>query len=519
MSESTAPDQWTQEPAAGPSQYARMIPGVSGIPPPRSARPTGGPLKSSVVPIKENSARSVPRPTLMQLLLPHPIADPFTLYRLVVVDLIILVSVCATQTLFLPHWSLQEFDLPLFAVLVTLFAFSEGIYRDSLDPFPSGSVPRLARSVLFATALVYVAERDAMYLRAIPTTFASSLSGLWLYRRLSHSAWARRNRETESRRVLIIGGGPVSRAIACALGNDPLQRVCVQGFIDDDLPLSPTVLGRIADLDWLARAEFIDEVIFALPGDPELTRVVTEVALHNHLDIRAIPDLPLGTWPDTDTGIEYIGEIPVVTLHREPVPSAALSVKRWLDITFAALGLVLATPVMAIVALLIRLDSPGPVIYAAERSGAKGRRFRCYKFRSMVTNADHLKDDLRTRNQRAGPIFKIVNDPRITRFGHFIRRYSLDELPQLWNVLRGEMSMVGPRPHPVDEVNHYELHDYRRLDMKPGITGLWQISARHSPSFDLNMHLDLTYIENWSLALDLRILLKTVRVLFAPEGE
>ena len=122
------------------------------------------------------------------------------------------------------------------------------------------------------------------------------------------------------------------------------------------------------------------------------------------------------------------------------------------------------------------------------------------------------------RNQREGPIFKIDDDPRITRVGRFIRRYSLDELPQLWNVLRGDMSLVGPRPHPVDEVNHYELHHYRRLDVKPGITGLWQVTARKSPSFDLNMHLDLTYIENWTLLLDLRILLRTVRVLFAPEG-
>jgi len=519
MSELIAHERWEQDPPAVPSLYARMIPGVPAIPPPRSAPQTGGSSKRTVVPIKENSVRSAPRRTLTQLLLPHPIGDPFTLYRLVVVDLIILASVCGMQTLLVPNWSLQQFDLPLFAVLVTLFGFSEGIYRESPDPFPPDVVPSLTRSVLFATTLVYLAERDAMYLRAIPAVFASSLSGLLLYRRLSHSAWARRNGKTESRRVLIVGGGPVSRAIARALRNDPLQRVRVEGFIDDGLPLSTTVLGRIADLDWLARAEFIDEVILALPGEPEVTRVVAEVALRNHLDIRAIPDLPLATGPDTDTGIEYIGEIPVVTLHREPVPSAALSVKRWFDIAFAALGLALAAPVMAIVALLIRLDSPGPVIYAAERSGAKGRRFRCYKFRSMVTNADHLKDNLRTRNQRAGPIFKIVNDPRITRVGHFIRRYSLDELPQLWNVLRGDMSLVGPRPHPVDEVNHYELHDYRRLDVKPGITGLWQISARHSPSFELNMHLDLTYIENWSLALDLRILLSTVRVLFTPEGE
>ena len=277
------------------------------------------------------------------------------------------------------------------------------------------------------------------------------------------------------------------------------------------------VLGRIADLDWLARAEFIDEVILALPGHPVETREAAEIALRNHLDIRAVPDLPPGPWPDAD--VDYIGGVPVVLLHREPVPSAELCLKRALDVIGALFGLALAAPVMAIIALLIRLDSPGPVLYAAERIGAKGCRFRCYKFRSMVTDADHLKADLQARNQREGPIFKIVGDPRITRVGRFIRRYSFDELPQLWNVLRGDMSLVGPRPHPVDDVNRYELHHYRRLDVKPGLTGLWQVTARHSPSFDLNMHLDLTYIENWSLRLDLRILLTTIRVLFAPEGD
>ena len=173
---------------------------------------------------------------------------------------------------------------------------------------------------------------------------------------------------------------------------------------------------------------------------------------------------------------------------------------------------------MAIVVLLIRLDSPGPIFHGAERTGAKGRRFRCYKFRSMVSDAEVRKEELRARNQREGPIFKIDNDPRITRIGRILRRFSLDELPQLWNVLRGEMSLVGPRPHPIDEVNHYELHQFRRLDVKPGITGLWQITARDCPSFELNMHLDLTYIENWSLRLDLHILASTVRVLFSPEG-
>lgn len=330
-------------------------------------------------------------------------------------------------------------------------------------------------------------------------------------------AWRKgRGGDGKPRKILIVGAGPVGRSVARGLRNETLQRSEVCGFVDDDLPLSPAVLGRVDDLEWLARSEFIDEVILALPAHPIQTRKAADVALRNRLDIRAVPDLPPGPWPDS--GVDHIGEVPIITLHREPSPKAALLFKRWIDVIGSVFGLVAAGPLLAIVALLIRIDSPGPVLYAAERVGAKGRRFRCYKFRSMVTNAAHLKEDLRRRNQREGPIFKIEGDPRITRVGRFIRRYSLDELPQLWNVLVGEMSLVGPRPHPVDEVNHYDLQHLRRLDVKPGITGLWQITARDCPSFELNMHLDLTYIENWSLGLDLRILAGTIPVLFAPEG-
>jgi lipopolysaccharide/colanic/teichoic acid biosynthesis glycosyltransferase len=173
---------------------------------------------------------------------------------------------------------------------------------------------------------------------------------------------------------------------------------------------------------------------------------------------------------------------------------------------------------MAVIALLIRSESPGGVIYAAERAGLKGKRFPCLKFRTMVKDADRYRESLWAQNQRDGPNFKLEHDPRVTRVGRFLRHYSLDELPQLWNVLRGEMSLVGPRPHPMDEVNRYDLHHYRRLDVKPGLTGLWQITARRNPSFALNMHLDLTYIETWNLMLDLKILLRTLRVLFVPDG-
>ena len=276
------------------------------------------------------------------------------------------------------------------------------------------------------------------------------------------------------------------------------------------------MLGRIEDLEWLARADFVDEVIVALPNQPAQAREAAAIAYRNHLDIRMVLDLPPGSWPDA--AVERIGGIPVITLHQEALPGASLFVKRSLDIAGALAGLAIAGPVMAVVAWLIRLDSPGPAIYSADRTGAKGRHFHCYKFRSMVSDADRTKDSLRARNLRVGPTFKVVDDPRITRVGRFLRRYSLDELPQLWNVLRGDMSLVGPRPHPTDDVKRYELHHFRRLDVKPGITGLWQVMARSNPSFELNMHLDLTYIENWTLLLDLRILMRTIRVLFAPEG-
>ncbi|MGA7684181.1 MAG: sugar transferase [Terriglobales bacterium] len=506
-----ANSRWRQEPSDDSSQYARMIPGASGTLPLR--KPVAAAERAPMMGGRQASAEAQPR-TLFELALPHLATEPLPLYRAVVADLAVLAAACGAQKLLAPGWSLTALELPLFAVLVTLFAFGEDIYGNDAGLTSVRSTAALGRSVLFALTLVYFTGRQEMGAPVFVATFIVSFITLMLYRQMRQVARARQ--ESEVRNVLIVGGGTIGRSIARTLATEPLHRAFVRGSVDDDLPLSATVLGRIADLDWLARSEFIDEIIVALPGRPEQAREATEAAFRNHIDIRAVPDLPPGHWPQA--GIDFIGDIPVVTLHREPVPSIGLYLKRLLDIMSAGMALALASPVMAVVALLIRLDSRGPVIYGAERTGAKGRRFRCYKFRSMVSNADGLKANLQARNQREGPIFKIIDDPRITRIGHIIRRYSLDELPQLWNVLLGDMSMVGPRPHPVDEVNHYELHHYRRLDMKPGITGLWQITARDSPSFELNMHLDLTYIENWSLRLDLHILLGTVRVLFRPEG-
>jgi len=195
-----------------------------------------------------------------------------------------------------------------------------------------------------------------------------------------------------------------------------------------------------------------------------------------------------------------------------------LAVKRALDIVMAASMLILTTPILVFAAILIKLDSPGPVLYVADRVGRKGLKFRCYKLRTMVRGADREKENLRRVNERHGPFFKIEDDPRITKLGRWLRKFSLDELPQLWNVLRGDMSLVGPRPHPVDDCALYSIEHLRRLDVTPGLTGLWQVTARRNPSFETNLALDLEYIENWSLGLDLKILLKTIPAVLRADG-
>ena len=196
-----------------------------------------------------------------------------------------------------------------------------------------------------------------------------------------------------------------------------------------------------------------------------------------------------------------------------------LFLKRIMDVVLSTIVLVLLCPLMLVIVIAIKLESPGRAIYRSRRVGKSGRKFDCYKFRTMVAGSDRLKDNLRRLNQRRGPFFKIADDPRLTRIGGFLRKYSLDELPQLWNVLRGDMSLVGPRPHPVEDCAQYNSEHCRRLGVKPGVTGLWQVLARANPSFETCMMLDLAYIEKWSLLLDCRILVKTIPAVMAGEGQ
>ncbi len=212
-------------------------------------------------------------------------------------------------------------------------------------------------------------------------------------------------------------------------------------------------------------------------------------------------------------------DVPVYVFRNIPENYFALKVKSGIDFVFSLLVIILLSPVLLFIALAIKLDDGGPVFFYQERVGLNGRRFNCMKFRTMVVNAEALREQLLKKNEQTGPVFKIKMDPRVTRVGKFLRRTSLDELPQFFNVLVGDMAVVGPRPPIPSEVKQYERWQNRRLSMKPGITCIWQVSGRNDISFEEWMKLDMEYIDNWSLKLDLIIMLKTVKAMFMGTGQ
>jgi exopolysaccharide biosynthesis polyprenyl glycosylphosphotransferase len=407
----------------------------------------------------------------------------------------------------------------IFGVLVTLLSYSDGAYQGRYISAQAEYL-LLLKAFSWAWLLLAVALRwsaaglgHEMGLAAgAPASLIVVCLARFVSRRLLHPPL---RADHAIRNVLIVGANRTGRALADYLEHDPQSLRRVKGLLDDELNY-PRVLGRLADLGRVARAEFVDEVIVALPHDTERTQRVLADALRNQLDVKIVPEA--WNFVADRTQLEEVGPFPLLKVHEEPIPVVGLALKRTLDVSASILLLVLLSPLLALLAVAIRLDSPGPVLYSALRVGRKGRRFRCHKFRTMVANADAQKEQLRQTNEREGPTFKLTHDPRITRVGRLLRRYSLDELPQLWNVLKGDMSLVGPRPHPLDDFARYDLEHLRRLDVTPGLTGLWQVSARRDPSFQKNMALDLEYIENWSLLMDLRILLRTVRVVLAGSG-
>jgi exopolysaccharide biosynthesis polyprenyl glycosylphosphotransferase len=344
---------------------------------------------------------------------------------------------------------------------------------------------------------------------------------LCLRRALRRMMVYRRFREgVETRNVLIVGAGRVGHALKNHIESLQHLGFRFKGFVAlserEAESGDAEVIGDVRNCLSLARSLFVDEIFFSVPAEKKLVIGMVEEARVAGIDVRVVPDMYDGlAW---NARVEYIGQFPTIPLHRKDFPIGGILVKRVLDITVSTVGLVVGAPVMLAIAIAIRMDSEGKILYKAQRIGRKGRAFPCYKFRTMVHNADQLKAELQHMNERDGVLFKIAKDPRITRVGRVLRKYSLDELPQFYNVLKGDMSLVGPRPPMAAEVEQYDLAHLRRLDVLPGITGLWQVEARQDPSFDSYISLDTAYVENWNLLMDLRILARTVGVVLSGTG-
>jgi exopolysaccharide biosynthesis polyprenyl glycosylphosphotransferase len=366
-------------------------------------------------------------------------------------------------------------------------------------------------SVLFAFRLPDVSR--LFLLGLFPAQWALTLST-----RLALRLAFRRMRERgyNLRFVLVVGENPRAQAFASKIEAHRELGLRVVGFIDDKaqpLGFGWRHLGGLESIERLLHEGVIDEVAVCLDlSDWATASAIVHVCEEEGKIVRVPVDLIEQTF--TSGRIEDLDGTPVYSLVSGPDRTVSLATKRALDLVLSSLALVVLAPLFATIAILILIQDGRPILFRQVRIGLHGRRFEVLKFRTMVRDAEDRLASVAHLSEVTGAAFKLTNDPRVTRVGRFLRKSSLDELPQLWNVLRGSMSLVGPRPALPREVEAYDLWHRRRLSMKPGITGLWQVSARQSPEFDRWAELDLSYIDRWSLWLDLQILVRTVPAAF-----
>jgi exopolysaccharide biosynthesis polyprenyl glycosylphosphotransferase len=413
----------------------------------------------------------------------------------------------------------------IFTALLIFVYRQQGVYRlrrqvswvDEIYAIISAT----ATGTIIMIVLIFL-YRAAFYSRAIFlytglfTVFFLGLSRLLKVITLR----AMRRRGVGARRVLIIGAGEIARTVMRMVVANPECGLNIIGFLDDDPQKANKDIGRfkaLGKLDNLREAlatEGIEEVIITLPWQHH-DKIMLIMGRCERLNLRTriVPDLFQMRLSHME--VEEIAGVPMIGIKEVGISGFSQFIKRMVDIVIAGAGLFLFAPLMGLLALMIKLESPGPVLFQQERVGKNGRIFIINKFRSMVDGADYQKEALQAFNEANGPLFKIRNDPRMTRLGKLMRRLSVDELPQLYNILVGDMSLVGPRPPVPSEVEQYTDWHKRRLEIAPGLTGLSQVSGRSELSFDEMALLDIYYIENWSPALDTKILLQTIpRVIF-----
>ena len=325
-------------------------------------------------------------------------------------------------------------------------------------------------------------------------------------------------------RILIIGTGERAKYVASELRNQSEWGIQVIGYLDpdptrigqtvDDKP----VIGAFSDISTCLKKYIIDEVIIAIPRSMlEEAELIAFACEEEGIKLRFMADI--FNLRAARISLATIGDLPLLTLEPVAQDRDILLLKRLFDFLVTLCAMPVVLPILTLVALAIKLDSPGPVLFIQQRVGLRKHLFPMYKFRSMHENAEEMLKDIEHLNEAEGPIFKMTNDPRVTRVGKFLRKTSLDELPQLLNVLKGEMSLVGPRPMSIRDVDLFEKGIQRkRFSVKPGITCLWQISGRSDLPFDKWLELDLQYIDNWSFWLDLKILFKTIPAVLKSKG-
>ncbi len=319
--------------------------------------------------------------------------------------------------------------------------------------------------------------------------------------------------------VLIVGAGRIGLTLVEEIRAFPYLGIKPIGFLDDVRTGEREgikILGRISEIERIVQQYFIDEIYITIPSERKISAEIIQKVTKLGKTIRVVAE-HFGL-PYNKMQLNYLGAVPLLVYFEQTAHGAEGVAKRFLDIFISGSILILLLPLFIIVACLIKLESLGPVLYISKRSGRKGATFDFYKFRSMEENADNLKSSLKDRSEVEGPIFKIRKDPRLTRVGKFLRKYSIDELPQLINVLKGDMSLVGPRPFPIEESQQVEYKHIPRLNIKPGITGLAQIKGRSDLSFSHWMRWDNWYLHNWSLGLDIKILLWTIPAVLKGKG-
>jgi exopolysaccharide biosynthesis polyprenyl glycosylphosphotransferase len=371
------------------------------------------------------------------------------------------------------------------------------------------SLRQVTAGMLLLMGFLFLEKLDIS--RAFLGLFAVfNLTALIAYRVSARSlrGWMRRQFGVEAHYV-VVGTGETARQVGRALEQNREYGVRLLGFVRED---------ELAALTRLLRQQVVDEVIFAVDRDrlPEMEGIFLqcdEEGVRTRVVVNFFPHV------NSEVYLEQLAHLPLLTFSATPHDEIRLLLKRAFDFTLALAALALAALPLAFLALLVRLTSPGPAIFRQVRCGLNGRRFIFYKLRSMCLDAEARQAGLAARNEKDGPAFKISNDPRLTPLGRYLRRYSIDEWPQLWNVLKGDMSFVGPRPAVPAEVEQYQPWQRRRLRMKPGLTCLWVLEGRDRLDFESWMRLDMTYIDNWSLLLDLKILLRSVpRVLLGRDA-